>query len=211
MSNTRFVVDAVPTPKLDLAAAFANDLAYYVANNRMPPVGRSALHRAEESLNNYLKYVNESFIQEGFSSSNQTVTAAADTPVAQWSNNGSATITQGLATTATLNIAPGDTCSLHLHWQLCGTHAPQIEEGTEDAPDVKTEGTLTVELWVDSAKQREWRQKLVEGDNLTGAAICYNNVEKGTHLIQLKVSVSHGTLAIATNDHYAWGYGRIAR
>lgn len=217
MSNMRFTIDAVPTPKIDLAAAFEQDMGYYAANRKFPPLGRSALRQAEERLNNYLKYVNENFIQEGFSSSSDSVSTAFDTTVTQWSNNGTATLTASTVTTATLYISPGEKANLHISWSLCGTHEPEIiEETTGEGDEAVTTvtrncGTLTVELWLDGAKQREWRQALAEGDNIAGASVCYANRAAGTHAVQLKASCSRGTLAIATNEHYAWGYGQIVR
>lgn len=217
MSNMRFTIDAVPTPKIDLAAAFEQDMGYFAANRKFPPLGRSALRQAEERLNNYLKYVNENFIQEGFSSSSESVSTAFDTTVTQWSNNGVFTLTAALVTTATLYISPGEKANLHISWSLCGVHEPEIIEETtgegEEAVTTVTKncGTLTVELWLDGTKQREWRQALMEGDNLVGASVCYANRAAGTHSVQLKASCSKGTLAIATNEHYAWGYGQIVR
>lgn len=217
MSNMRFTIDAVPTPKIDLAAAFEQDMGYFAANRKFPPLGRSALRQAEERLNNYLKYVNENFIQEGFSSSSESVSTAFDTTVTQWSNNGVATLTGSTVTTATLYISPGEKANLHISWSLCGVHDPEIIEETtgegEEAVTTVTKncGTLTVELWLDGTKQREWRQTLREGDNLVGASVCYANRAAGTHAVQLKASCSKGTLAIATNEHYAWGYGQIVR
>ena len=214
MSNMSFAIDAIPTPRLNLAGAFREDLEYYISNKRMPPLGRSALSRAEEQLNNYLKYVNESFIQEGFSATNEGVSTSLDTPIVQWSIDGSATITDATATTVTLNIAPTDTADLLANWVICGTHEPQVdEEENEDGSTTTTEtlGVLTVEMWLDTTKQREWRQTLVKGENLISAGICYGGRSKGTHLVQLKLRCSNGTLHIAANDHYAWGYGRIVR
>ena len=210
MSNMRFTIDAVPTPKIDLAWAFMQDMEYYAAYKRMPPLGRSALRQVDERLNNYLKYVNESFIQEGFSSSSASVSTAFDTTVTQWSNNGVATLTAAMVTTATLYISPGETANLHIGWSVCGVHVPETET-IEDGTVQKHVGTLTVELWLDGVKQRSWRQTLVEGDNLAGASVCYANRAAGTHAVQLKASCSRGTLEIAPSDHYAWGYGRIVR
>ena len=210
MSNMRFTIDAVPTPKIDLAWAFMQDMEYYAAYKRMPPLGRSALRQVDERLNNYLKYVNESFIQEGFSSSSASVSTAFDTTVTQWSNNGVATLTAATVTTATLYISPGETANLHIGWSVCGVHVPETET-LEDGTVQKHVGTLTVELWLDGVKQRSWRQTLVEGDNLAGASVCYANRAAGTHAVQLKASCSRGTLEIAANEHYAWGYGRIVR
>lgn len=217
MSNMRFTIDAVPTPKIDLAAAFEQDMGYFAANRKFPPLGRSALRQAEERLNNYLKYVNENFIQEGFSSSSESVSTVFDTTVTQWSNNGVFTLTAALVTTATLYTSPGEKANLHISWNLCGVHEPEIIEETTGEGDeamttvTKNCGTLTVELWLDGTKQREWRQTLREGDNLVGASVCYANRAAGTHSVQLKASCSKGTLAIATNEHYAWGYGQIVR
>ena len=217
MSNMRFTIDAVPTPKIDIAAAFEQDMGYYAVNRRFPPLGRSALRQAEERLNNYLKYVNESFIQEGFSSSGEGVSTAFDTTVTQWANNGVFTLTAATVTTATLYISPGEKANLHISWSLCGTHEPEVVEETTGEGEAavttttKYPGTLTVELWLDGAKQREWRQKLMEGENLSGASVCYANRAAGTHSVQLKASCSRGTLSVATNEHYAWGYGQIVR
>lgn len=67
MSNNRFTVDAVPTPNLNLAQAFEQDLQYYVKNgNKLPPLGKSQLKRIEEQLNTYLKFINEDFVLKGF-------------------------------------------------------------------------------------------------------------------------------------------------
>lgn len=214
MSNMRFTIDAIPTPKLNFANAFKEDLDYYVENKKMPPLGRSALAREQENLNNYLKYVNENFIQEGFSSSGESVSTAFDTPVAQWANNGSVTFTESLATTAALNIAPEEDANLQLHWVICGEHTPAIIAGTDASGNATTttqNGTLTVELWLDTVKQREWQQVLQAGRNVVCASVCYNNRAAGTHLVQLKVKCSAGTFAVATGDHYAWGYGQIIR
>lgn len=215
MSNLRFIIDAVPTPKIDLSGAFRDDLEYYVANKKMPPLGRSALSRAEENLNNYLKYVNESFIQGGFSSASVETSIATDTPVAVWANDGTVTFTTTTAQTAVLNIAPAETANIFIGWNLCGFHAPGeepvVDENGEVVETIPKNGTLHVELWIDAVKQREWRQTLIEGDNNVSASICYTKQPKGTHVVHLKVRLSHGTLAVAANDHYAWGYGQIAR
>lgn len=209
MSNLRFIIDAVPTPRIDLASAFMEDLEYYIANKRTPPLGRSALSRAEEALNNYLKYVNESFIQGGFSSSSAEVSAAADTAVDTWANNGTVTFTTTIAQTANLNIQPEDKANIHFGWSLCGSYYP-----AETEADGNTEylyGDVVVELWLDAVKMREWRQRLVDGYNTVGAGICFANQAKGSHIIHLRVKVTQGSLAVASNYHYAWGYGQIAR
>ena len=206
MSNLRFIIDAVPTPRIDLSAAFREDLDYYTTNKRMPPLGRSALARAEETLNNYLKYVNESFIQGGFSSSSVEVATAGDTPVAVWANDGTVTFTTTLAQTATLNIAPEDKASIHLGWTICGDYTPAAdEEGNA------VYGDVVVELWMDAVKMREWRQRLVDGANTVSSTICFAKQEKGSHIIHLKVKVTAGQYVVAANYHDAWGYGKIAR
>lgn len=220
MSNITFTIDAVPTPTISLGDAFEKDMAYYSAKGKFPPLGRSALRQAEERLNNYLKYVNESFIQEGFSSASPDVSTAVDTKVAMWSNDGVATLTQALVTTAAMTIAPEETANIDFSWCLTGTHEPEViiettepsEEGEEPITTITTNyGTLTAQLWMNGTKVREWRQKLQAGDNTVGASVCYGGQIAGSHLIQLKLQLSHGTLTIATNEHYAFGQGRIAR
>lgn len=214
MSNMRFIIDAVPTPRIDLASAFRDDLEYYMVNKRMPPLGRSAISRVEESLNNYLKYVNESFIQGGFSSSSVEVSVAGDTPVDVWANDGTVTFTTTIAQTATLNIEPKEKANFFLGWNLCGEYVPadiEIEDGDGNITTEKKYGELLVELWMDAVKMREWRQTLVDGYNTIGANVCYAKQEKGSHIIHLRVKVTAGTLAVPANYHYAWGYGQIAR
>lgn len=74
MSNNKFTVDAVPTPRINLAGAFESDLGYYMKNgNRLPPLGKSQLKQLEEQLNDYLKFLNESFILKGFTKGALTV------------------------------------------------------------------------------------------------------------------------------------------
>jgi hypothetical protein len=203
MSNMAFTIDAIPTPKIDLASAFEADLLYYVKNKKMPPLGRSALRQMEEKLNSYLKYVNENFIQEGFSASSPSVSVAMDTKMALYSNNGSMTVTQALVTAANLTISPEAKANLHFHWALCGQYAP----ATEGAAN----GTLTAEMWVDNVKQRAWRQSLTAGWNTMGAAACYANQPKGSHVLQLKLTLDFGALSVSAGDHYAYGYGQIVR
>ena len=210
MSNTRFTIDAVPTPKIDLAQAFAKDLEYFVANKRMPPLGRSSFAKAEEQLNFYLRYVNESFIQEGFSASNQEVSTATDTPVLQWQNDGTVTFTSTLVQTAVIDLDPTEKANLHLSWNIAGIHEPSVVTDDEGVTTT-TQGVLVVELWIDAVKQREWKQTLTTGYNTVGASVCYSNQPAGLHAIHLKVKCTAGTLAVATNDHYAYGYGQIVR
>lgn len=217
MSNMTFTIDAVPTPKIDLAAAFEQDLGYYVANKRFPPLGRSALRQAEERLNNYLKYVNENFIQEGFSSDSATVTTAMDTKVMHWNNNGLFTLGQALVSTASIALAPTEAADLHFFWSITGLHTPEIVTETEGEGEeavttvTRNPGTLTVELWVDNAKMREWTQLLADGHNTMFAGACYGNRAAGSHVMALKMSLDKGDLAVSANDHYAWGQARIVR
>ncbi len=210
MSNLAFTIDAIPTPSIELASAFEADVRYFVKNERMPPLGRSAIKQMEERLNSYLKYVNENFIQEGFSSSSPSVSVAMDTKMALWSNNGTLTVSPTLATTANLTIAPEDKANLHFNWTLGGEYL--LPEPPADDPEaVVAAGVLTVDMWLDNVKQREWKQTLVAGWNTVNASICYANQSKGSHILQLKVKLDSGTLAVATNDHYAYGYGQIVR
>lgn len=73
MSNNKFTVDAVPTPVLNLASAMESDMRYLQNNGKMPPLGKSQVKQLEEQLNDFLKYVNESFILKGFTKGALTV------------------------------------------------------------------------------------------------------------------------------------------
>lgn len=64
---SRFQVDVVATPRLDLCGATAKDIAYKEANGKFPMVSRSQMAKEQEKLNKFLQYVNESFIIKGFS------------------------------------------------------------------------------------------------------------------------------------------------
>ena len=64
---SRFQVDVVATPRLDLFNATAKDLAYREANGKYPMASRSQMAKEQEKLNKFLQYVNESFIIKGFS------------------------------------------------------------------------------------------------------------------------------------------------
>lgn len=66
---SRFQVDVVATPRLDLCGAAAKDLSYRDANGKYPMASRSQMAKEQEKLNKFLQYVNESFIIKGFSKS----------------------------------------------------------------------------------------------------------------------------------------------
>ena len=207
MSNMVFTIDAIPTPKIDLAEAFETDLMYYVTNKKMPPLGRSALKQMEDRLNNYLKYVNESFIQDGFSAASPDVSSALDTKMSVWSNDGTVTLSPTLMTAGTLTISPEEKANILYNWTLCGSHKPDVDETTQKG----VTGTLTVEIWMDNTKQRTWKQRLNDGYNLVSCGICFANQVKGPHVVQLRMALDSGTMAVDTHDMYAYGYGQIVR
>ena len=203
MSNVAFTIDAIPTPKIDLATAFEADLQYWKANGKLPPLGRSALKNAEEKLNNYLKYVNENFIQEGFSSSSSTIITATDTKMSMYANNGAMTLTTTQVNGAQITLNPAYKANLHFDWWLGGT----FTAADSDTPT----GVLTAELWLDAVKKKEWKWTLDAGFHTLGTTTCYANETKGSHILQLKLALSSGSLAVASSDHYAFGYGQIVR
>lgn len=201
MSN--FTVDSVPTPQIDLARAFESDLKYYSEYRKMPPLGRSQMEQMGERLNQYLKYVNESFIQKGFSSSSPSPAAASDTGLYQWSNEDAFTVSTAFIDGAKLTIKPTVKADLVMNWTIYGYHTPAAGGTVGDV--------LTVELWVDGTKNREWQQTLVTGPNTLSCGVCVGGRAIGTHTLLLKMKLSNGTFAVDAGNHYAYGYGKIVR
>jgi len=221
MSNLVFSIDTIPTPKIDLKNALESDVAYYIKNGKFPPLGQSAMKKQEERLNDYLKYVNESFITDGFSSSNPEGATTLDTDVVSWMNDGQVTVGSTVYTTASMSVSPEHRANIHCLFSIVGNYTPEEVTTSTEVTDTDTQevstvtdtsymyGTLSVEIWLDNKKKYTWKQKMVDGYNSVSNSIWFTHQSKGTHIVMIKVSCDHGSLVVAAGDHFAQAFGKI--
>lgn len=204
MSNTSFVIDAVPTPKFHLLEAFRQDMEYYMGSKKWPPAGRSAIEREQEKLNSYMQYVNEQFIQEGFSSSNITNIIAQDTVVAGYSNNGRFTLSQSEGQGASVTVSPASKADIHIVFTLCGEYTPP-----DPAPIAPA--TLAVTALLNGSTHAIWRQAMVPGYNVISIATIAAGRAKGSYNTVLRLSLSAGSMVVETGAHTAASWGHIVK
>lgn len=187
---SRFQVDVVATPRLDLCGAAAKDLVYRDANGKYPMASRSQMAKEQEKLNKFLQYVNESFIIKGFSknSASQENTlkgyTARNTSEELWIEGEEITVCQ-------YSISHGDGAQILLMFSITGDG---MRVGS--APAV-----LQVKVLENNSQVALFRQT-VDGYFTMSMPFLLANRSAGMTQVQVVAQIMDGEVYVAENGRF---------
>lgn len=197
-----FRVDTVPTPRLDLYAAFAKDMQYFLKNKQnLPPMQRSALAAEQEKINKFLQYVNEAFIMKGFSKYNPVPEIAVDSDVVTAFNEQQLQFGQSMEPIARFSVTCAYVSHLYIQWSLSGSMTLP--------PGAETNTTLQVQLFINGESAALWRQDLEAGERSLCQTVFLPDRSAGAYAVEILARVDRGSLAAPIGGAYASAYAKL--
>lgn len=185
---SRFQVDVVATPRLDLCSAAAKDLAYREANGKYPMASRSQMAKEQEKLNKFLQYVNESFIIKGFSKNSAKQEEGAKSYTAQ--NSSEELWLEGdEVNVCNFSISHGDNAQILVMFSVSGDG---MRVGSAQA-------VLTVRLMENNGQIALFRQA-VDGYFTMSVPFLLANRTAGVTQVQVQAEIADGEVYVPENS-----------
>lgn len=188
---SRFQVDVVATPRLDLCTAAAKDLIYRETNGKYPMASRSQMAKEQEKLNKFLQYVNESFIIKGFAKNSANADAggtkgytAHNTSPELWMEGEEATICD-------FSISHGDGAQILVMFTITG-------DGMSAS---STPALVEIQVLENNSRVALFKQ-YADGYFTMSVPFLLANRSAGVTKVQVKAAVVGGEVYVAENGSF---------
>ncbi len=190
---SKFQVDVVATPHLDLCSAAAKDLNAREANGGKYPIpSRSQMAREQEKLNKFLQYVNESFIIKGFSKSASAADSSGFRGYSTVFTSEELWIEGEEANIGNLQISHGDGAQILLLMTLTG----------DGASRTATPALLTVHIYENDSEIAAF-QRYCDGYFTMSLPFLLANRTAGLTEVSLRGTVTGGEVYVGSNGAFA--------